>query len=244
MRCARGVSRRRASCRGVRCPGGGSLPIARRAGHTRDVKGKHEFVLNRGITHISIPGLLRRGLLQSYYSKVRPMPILLVAKIHELVNFFDIRMALKIEGHSKSIPNGYERSYHTIAGCNSLAERYCILSSSLASRETDLVPADPCPQANASGRMNRAANVEAIRPPTTARPRGEDWSPASPSPLAIGIIPTTMAMAVIMIGRRRRAAASLADCRAFPLCCRNCSALVISRTALEMDTPTDMMIPI
>ncbi|MNI53868.1 hypothetical protein D3C73_1087250 [compost metagenome] len=47
----------------------------------------------------------------------------------------------------------------------------------------------------------------------------------------------------MMMGRKRKAAASRADSSALPLCFLNCSALVISNTALAIDTPTDMMIP-
>src|SRR6187402_2396922 len=59
----------------------------------------------------------------------------------------------------------------------------------------------------------------------------------------MGIIPTIMAKLVINTGRKRRATASRADFKASPLCLRSSSALVINSTALDMDTPTDMIIP-
>src|SRR5664279_6521688 len=60
----------------------------------------------------------------------------------------------------------------------------------------------------------------------------------------MGNIPTTIATLVIKIGLMRSAADSLALSKAFPVWSRRCSALVINKTELAMDTPTDMMMPI
>src|SRR5690242_9152389 len=46
------------------------------------------------------------------------------------------------------------------------------------------------------------------------------------------------------MGLKRTAAASLAACKALPVFNRSSSALVTNKTELEIDTPTDMIIPI
>jgi len=106
------------------------------------------------------------------------------------------------------------------------------------------MPVLPCTHAKINGNRNKAAKVLAMSPPITARPRGAAWSPPSPKPEAIGIIPTTIATLVIRIGRIREAAASRAADNAFPEWLRNSSAFVTSSTELEIETPTDMIIPI
>src|ERR1700753_403286 len=53
------------------------------------------------------------------------------------------------------------------------AARYSLLAASSGSSEIDAVVACSRPHANTSGRMNKAAKVEAINPPMTARPNGE-----------------------------------------------------------------------
>ena len=58
------------------------------------------------------------------------------------------------------------------------------------------------------GTKIRVATVAIIRPPITARPSGAFCSPPSPSPRAIGSIPTIPAKAVITTGRRRVSAGS------------------------------------
>lgn len=78
-------------------------------------------------------------------------------------------------------------------------------------------------------------------PPITATPKGEVWSPLSPRPMAIGIMPAIMAILVIRMGRSLEAAA----CRYNPLIAffRLISAIVRNNTALAMATPTAMIMP-
>src|ERR1700742_4853303 len=91
--------------------------------------------------------------------------------------------------------------------------------------------------------MNKAARVEANKPPITARPNGADCSPASPRPDAIGIIPAIMAMLVINIGRSLIDALITAARVAFLYSNLNFSALVTIKIALATDTPVLMIIP-
>ena len=72
-----------------------------------------------------------------------------------------------------------------------------------------------CIKANTCGNTNSAARVEAISPPITALPNGADCSPDSPMPDAMGIIPATMAMLVIKIGRNLIEALVIAAREAF-----------------------------
>ncbi|MNT28213.1 hypothetical protein D3C72_1638840 [compost metagenome] len=60
------------------------------------------------------------------------------------------------------------------------------------------------------GNRSRIARVDATSPPITALPNGATCSAPSPIPIAIGNIPASMAAAVINIGLKRDAAASLA----------------------------------
>src|SRR5260221_479673 len=98
-------------------------------------------------------------------------------------------------------------------------------------------------QEKTSGKIKSAAMVDANKPPITARASGATWPPPSPCPVAMGIIPAIMAMLVIRMGRMRKKAASFAASKALPLDLRMCSALVINSTALAIETPTDMMMP-
>src|ERR1700744_4113207 len=95
-----------------------------------------------------------------------------------------------------------------------------------------------------SGTINNEATVEHARPPMTARPSGADSSPASPMPVAIGIIPTIIDNVVIMIGLNRMLAATDAALKGSLYSCRKCSALVTINTALATDVPVDMINPI
>src|SRR6185437_2561590 len=54
-----------------------------------------------------------------------------------------------------------------------------------------------------AGTKISVANVAKTSPPMTARPSGAFCSPPSPIPRAMGIMPRTMAPAVISTGRRR-----------------------------------------
>jgi hypothetical protein len=54
-----------------------------------------------------------------------------------------------------------------------------------------------------AGRTVRVVNVEKMSPPITALPRGADCALPSPKPIAIGIMPQIMAVAVIRIARMR-----------------------------------------
>src|SRR5262249_19184619 len=54
-----------------------------------------------------------------------------------------------------------------------------------------------------ANRTNTVATIAKTRPPTTARPSNTDWSPPSPTPSAMDIMPTTIAKLVIRIGRTR-----------------------------------------
>src|ERR1700758_3464442 len=92
--------------------------------------------------------------------------------------------------------------------------------------------------------MNKAAKVEANKPPITALPRGALCSPASPKPDAIGIIPAIMAILVINMGLSRMDALVIAPLLASRYSNRNFSALVTINIALATDTPVDMIIPI
>ena len=86
--------------------------------------------------------------------------------------------------------------------------------------------------------------MDAAKPPITALPNGADWSPASPIPLAIGIIPAIIARDVIKIGRKRILAATDAALKGSLYSNRNVSALVTINIAFATDTPTAIMIPI
>lgn len=80
-------------------------------------------------------------------------------------------------------------------------------------------------------------------PPMTARPSGAFCSPPSPSPSAMGTIPTTMASAVMSTGRRRVAAASrAASCGAAPPATSSL-AKATTRMPLAVATPMLMMAP-
>ncbi len=85
--------------------------------------------------------------------------------------------------------------------------------------------------------------VEKINPPITAIPIGADWLPASPKPIAMGSVPAIMATLVISIGRSLPSAASRCALLLLPAL-RNCSALVMNKTALAIDTPIAVMMPI
>ena len=56
--------------------------------------------------------------------------------------------------------------------------------------------------------MTSISPSENTRPPTTAKPSGRRDSAPAPSPNAMGNVPTSAAMVVIMIGRKRTSDAS------------------------------------
>jgi hypothetical protein len=60
-----------------------------------------------------------------------------------------------------------------------------------------------------NGKITRLEKMEKIRPPITAVPKGDVWSPPSPKPKAIGTIPAIIAKLVIRIGLIR----SLIPCK-------------------------------
>ncbi len=59
--------------------------------------------------------------------------------------------------------------------------------------------------------MYRVRSCETMRPPTTARPSGRRDSAPAPKPIAIGRVPISAAIVVIMMGRKRIIGA-LIDC--------------------------------
>lgn len=65
-----------------------------------------------------------------------------------------------------------------------------------------------------NGMINKMVKVELTKPPITACPNGATCSPPSPIPNAIGVIPASMANAVIKIGRNLDLAANKADLEA------------------------------
>ena len=87
------------------------------------------------------------------------------------------------------------------------------------------------------------AKVANTRPPITARPSGAFCSPASPSASAIGIMPMTMASAVIRIGRSRVLPDSTTASNGVRLSLRLRRSLAKLTTRIEFDTamPTDMI---
>src|SRR5262249_25556007 len=95
-------------------------------------------------------------------------------------------------------------------------------------------------------RYGTASNVVGVanrRPPMTARASAAFCSSPAP-PIAMGIMPTIIAAAVISTGRIRVRPASIAACRAVrPASC--CSrAKVTSRMEFAEATPTAMIAPI
>ena len=54
-----------------------------------------------------------------------------------------------------------------------------------------------------TGVMYRVSSCEKISPPTTARPSGRRDSAPAPKPRAMGSVPISAAIVVIMIGRKR-----------------------------------------
>ena len=97
--------------------------------------------------------------------------------------------------------------------------------------------------ANRQGTTSRVVGVANSSPPMTARARAAFCSSPAP-PIAIGIMPTIIAAAVISTGRIRvwpaAIAASRASCR--PGCCSR--AKVTSRIEFAEATPTAMIAPI
>src|SRR5262245_1227533 len=97
--------------------------------------------------------------------------------------------------------------------------------------------------ANRYGTISRVVGVANSRPPITARASAAFCSSPAP-PIAIGIMPTIIAAAVISTGRIRVCPASIAAWNAvLPASC--CSrAKVTSRMEFAEATPTAMMAPI
>ena len=95
-----------------------------------------------------------------------------------------------------------------------------------------------------AGSTVRVVNAETSKPPTTARPRGADCDPLSPRPIAIGIIPQIIAVAVIRMARNRPTAPAREAAVTSVDSCRCCSANVIRRIEFATEMPTAMMAPI
>ena len=92
--------------------------------------------------------------------------------------------------------------------------------------------------------MYSVSNCETTSPPTTASPSGRRASDPAPSPRAIGRVPISAAMVVIMIGRKRtRQASTIAS--AGDMSCVRCasSAKSIIMIAFFFTMPISMMMP-
>jgi len=92
--------------------------------------------------------------------------------------------------------------------------------------------------------MNKAAKVDANKPPITARPNGALCSPASPIPEAMGIIPAIMAKLVISIGLNLTEALVIAARVESRNSRRRLSPVVTINIALATETPVLMIMPI
>ena len=85
---------------------------------------------------------------------------------------------------------------------------------------------------------------ENARPPTTARPSGRRDSEPAPKPIAIGRVPISAAMVVIMMGRKRTLQASrMASCAGSPRSRSASSAKSIIMMAFFFTSPISMMMP-
>ena len=92
--------------------------------------------------------------------------------------------------------------------------------------------------------MYRVMIWENASPPTTARPSGRRASAPAPCPSAIGSVPMSAAMVVIMIGRKRTLAASRMASRGVLPWSRSASmAKSIIMMAFFFTIPTSMMMP-
>ena len=88
------------------------------------------------------------------------------------------------------------------------------------------------------------SSCDSSKPPTTARPSGRLTSAPAPQPKAIGSVPTSAAMVVIMIGRKRTMQASKMACAAVAPSLRCLSrAKSIIMMAFFLTMPTSMMMP-
>src|SRR5882757_5359336 len=115
--------------------------------------------------------------------------------------------------------------------------RHCVISSSA-------IPRLPWMRLYIRGTKNNVANVAIARPPMTARASGAFCSPPSPNPRAMGSMPTIIAKAVMMMGRRRVEPAETAASTAVrPRCLCSPLAKVTSRMEFAVATPIDMMAP-
>ena len=93
------------------------------------------------------------------------------------------------------------------------------------------------------GTRNSVSPVETMRPPTAALARGAEASEPSPSFIAIGIRPATVASAVIRIGRILILADSSAACLNSCPWRRRSLAKSTSKIEFETTIPTITMIP-
>ena len=85
---------------------------------------------------------------------------------------------------------------------------------------------------------------EKASPPTTAMPSGRRDSAPAPCPSAIGRVPMSAAIVVIMIGRKRTLAASrIASCALFPWFRSASMAKSIIMIAFFFTMPISMMMP-
>ena len=87
-------------------------------------------------------------------------------------------------------------------------------------------------------------SCETASPPTTASPSGRRASAPVPRPTAIGSVPMSAAIVVIMIGRKRiKHASTIASRGGFPSLRSASSAKSIIMIAFFFTRPTSMMIP-
>jgi hypothetical protein len=92
--------------------------------------------------------------------------------------------------------------------------------------------------------MKSVSVCDTSRPPTTASPSGRRASAPAPSPSAIGSVPTSAAIVVIMIGRKRtRHASYIASAGGLP--CVRCASRAKSIIMMPFffTSPTSMITP-
>src|SRR6185369_397269 len=92
--------------------------------------------------------------------------------------------------------------------------------------------------------MYSVSSCETSSPPTTARPSGRRDSAPAPIPRAIGSVPTSAAIVVIMMGRKRTRQASWIASRG-DLPCSRCASTAKSTIMMPFffTRPTSMMMP-
>ena len=88
--------------------------------------------------------------------------------------------------------------------------------------------------------MYSVRSWETTRPPTTARPSGRRDSAPAPKPTAIGKVPISAAIVVIMMGRKRIMAPSkIASIGAFPFLPLGLKGKVNHHDSIFLDYPQE-----